>query len=58
MCTHNICFEQKYENSHKNSTEICHFYSREKLQYITWACYRNGLLAEASRNKTKITRTK
>ena len=25
MCTHNICFEQKYVNSPKNSTEIVIF---------------------------------
>ena len=42
MCTHNICFEQKYENSKKISTENCHFYSREKSLYIVWACFRNG----------------
>ena len=30
MCTHNICFEQKYENSKKKSTKNCHFYGREK----------------------------
>ena len=41
-CTHNICFEQKYENSKNNSTENCHFYSREKSLYIAWACFRNG----------------
>ena len=29
MCTHNICFEQKYEKSQKFSTENCHFYSRK-----------------------------
>ena len=38
---HNICFEQKYENSQKNSTENCHFYNCEILQYIAWACFRN-----------------
>ena len=38
-CTHNICFEQKYENSKNYSTENCHFYSREKSLYITWACF-------------------
>ena len=37
-----ICFEQKNENSKKkNSTENCHFYSREKSVYIAWACFRN-----------------
>ena len=41
-CTHKICFEQTYENSQNISTEYCHFYSREKSQYITWACFRNG----------------
>ena len=45
MCTHNLCFEQKYENSLKNSTENCHFYSREKSLYITWACFRNVIRA-------------
>ena len=24
-CTHNLCFEQKNENSQNNSTENCHF---------------------------------
>ena len=42
-CTHNICFEQKYENSQKNATENCHFYSREKWLYIAWACFGNVL---------------
>ena len=37
-CTRNICFEQKYENSQKKSTENCHFHSREKSLYIAWAC--------------------
>ena len=40
MCTHNICFEQKYENSKKNSIENCHFYSCEKSLYIAWAYFR------------------
>ena len=40
-CTHNLCFEQKYEKNKKNSTENCHFYSREILLYIAWACMRN-----------------
>ena len=43
MCTLNLCFEQKYENSQKNSTKNCHFYSREKSLYVVWACFRNGL---------------
>ena len=38
-CTHNLCFEQKYENSKKYSTENCHFYSREKSLYLAWACF-------------------
>ena len=42
-CTHNICFEQKYENSQKNSIENCHFYSCEKSLYIAWACFRNDM---------------
>ena len=40
---HNICFEQKYENSQKSSTEHCHFYIRGKSLYIAWACFRNEL---------------
>ena len=24
-----------------NSTENCHFYSREKSLYVAWACFRN-----------------
>ena len=43
MCTQYICFEQKYENSRKNYTENCHFYSREKSLYIAWACFLNEL---------------
>ena len=27
----------------KHSTENCHFYSREKSLYVTWACFRNDL---------------
>ena len=41
MCTHDLCFEQKYENSPKNSTENCHFNSREKSLYVAWAWFRN-----------------
>ena len=43
-CTHNQCFEQKKEKHHNFSFENDLFYSREKLQYITWACFRNGKL--------------
>ena len=46
-CTHNICFEQKYENSKKNQLKIAIFYSREKLLYIAWACFRNEMPVEA-----------
>ena len=31
-CTHNLCFEQKYENSQK------------KLLYLVWACFRNVMI--------------
>ena len=27
--------------SPKNSTNNCHFYSREKSLYVAWACFRN-----------------
>ena len=30
--------------SQTNSTENCHFYSREKSMYIAWACFRNVIL--------------
>ena len=43
-CTHNICFEQNYENSQNNSTEKTEnrlFFSREKSLFIAWACFRN-----------------
>ena len=40
-CTHNQCFEQRQENHHNFSSANYLFYSREKLQYITWACFRN-----------------
>ena len=43
MCTHNLCFERKYENSQKNSTENFHFYCSEKSLYVAWACFRNGM---------------
>ena len=43
-CTHNLYFEQKYEYSKKNSTENCHFYSREILLYIAWTCFRNAVV--------------
>ena len=42
-CTHNLCFEQKYENSHNISTKNCHFYSREKLLYVAWEYFLNDL---------------
>ena len=37
-CTHNLCFEQKYEKYYNFSSENYHFYSREILLYIAWAC--------------------
>ena len=40
-CTVNIRFEQKLEIYHNFSSENYRFYSCEKLQYITKACYRN-----------------
>ena len=44
MCTHDLCFEQKLEKHHNFSSENYHLNSREILQYITWACLRNGFL--------------
>ena len=40
--SHDQCFEQKYENSQKHSSENCHFFSCDKSLYIAWACFRNG----------------
>ena len=45
MCTHNTCFEQKYENSQIISTENFHFCSREKSLYIAWACFRYDIVS-------------
>ena len=47
-CTHNLCFEQKYENNQNISTENCHFYSREKSLYVAWACFRNAKKIDCS----------
>ena len=41
-CTHNLCVEQKDENSENISNENCHFYSREKSLYVALACFRNA----------------
>ena len=41
MCTHNICFEQKYENSKKNSTENCYFYSLDILHGRVFVMFTN-----------------
>ena len=41
-CTHNICFEQKYENTRKISTENCHFYSSEKSLYVALVGFRGA----------------
>ena len=43
--THNICFEQKYENSQNIATENCHFCSREKSLYIARACFHNVVMS-------------
>ena len=37
-CTHNQCFEQKYQSI---STETFQFLQLTKNQYTIWACYRN-----------------
>ena len=41
-CTHNICFEQKYEKDKIFQLKIVIFFSREKSLYIAWTCFRNG----------------
>ena len=53
MCTHNLCFEQNYENSQIVSTENSHFYSSEISLYIAWACFRKDLMEE-TKSQTKI----
>ena len=58
-CTHNLCFEQKYENSQKHSTKNCHFYGSDILLYIAWACLRNeykpgGLLHPYQLDESKL----
>ena len=44
-CTHNLCFEQKYEKSKKKINRNYYFYSREKSlpMYVARACFRNSL---------------
>ena len=56
MGTTSICFEQKYENSQKFSTENCHFYSREKSLYIAWACFHNDVSDYILTNQKSLTR--
>ena len=41
MCTHNQCFRANKEIYCNFSSENEHFYSREILLYIAWACLRN-----------------
>ena len=41
MCTHNQCFRAKKEKYYNFLSENEHFYSREILLYIAWACLRN-----------------
>ena len=41
-CTHNQCFEPKNEIYNIFSSENYRFYSREILQYIAQASFRNG----------------
>ena len=51
--THNLCFRAKIRKTNHNfSSENYHFYSREKLQYISWARFHNEM-AIAS-NETQI----
>ena len=59
MCTHNLCFEQKYENSKKYSIENCHFYSHVNgcmLHGRVFIMYRNKIseieIYEPRREKT------
>ena len=45
-CTLDLCFEQQKKIYHNFSSENFRFFSREKLQYITWACFRDVLLLQ------------
>ena len=42
-CTHNLCFEQKYENIKKNQLKNVIF-TAVKIVYVAWACFRNDTL--------------
>ena len=55
MCTHNLCFEQKYKNNYI-LTENLHFYSCEKLQYIAWACFRASCFRAGRKPRKRFSR--
>ena len=42
-CTNDLCFRAKIRKYHKFSSKNNYCYIREILQYIVWACFRNGL---------------
>ena len=54
MCTHNQCFRAKTEKCHNFSSENLHFYSREILLYIPWACLRNDMTKSILDSVTKF----
>ena len=54
MGTHDLCFEQKQENYQLFSPENYRFYTREKLLFIAWACFRN----EKNTVQEKLSKTK
>ena len=45
-------FRAKIRKTSQFFSEKYRFYSREKLQYITWACFRNDVLHSTRRVKT------
>ena len=52
LCTHNICFEQKYENIKKIiKLKIVIFTAVKKSLYIAWACFRNGNTDSSTNDK-------
>ena len=42
-CTHNLCFEQKYENCKKKFNRKLSFLQLKKSMYVTWVCFCNEI---------------
>ena len=57
MCTHNQCFRAKKKNNNYFSAKKIHFYRRERLLYIPWACLRNVCAREREREREREIQT-